>query len=51
MFGERAEVDASDLPTVSSRFVVAQGGPGDELRLAATYERTPYPLDSTVGHL
>ena len=37
VFGERAEVNGSDLPLVGSRFVIAQGGPGDGIRFAGTY--------------
>jgi hypothetical protein len=37
IFGERAELDGSELEFVGSRFVIAQGGPGDGIRFAGTY--------------
>lgn len=46
-FGQRAEVDG-DFPHVGSRAIIVQGGPGDEVQLAASYPALLERSDHTV---
>lgn len=48
VFGGRADVDGSALPRAGSRFVIAQGGPGDGIRFAATYRALRTRSDELV---